>query len=142
MKKKTEYTPCMQCDEMAHGMCHVVATASKAGVALMPYPNIFIRSSHMTDGFNVCYICIYSLSYYAEDKNLSPSFCVIMAIRLTWHRRFIIVVQHLNQYPQALPSSPQCCYPLVTSGVCALNDAQSLFLCPSHQGQSSKVPAK
>lgn len=61
LKKKTEYTPCVQCNKMAHGnVLKMVATASKAGVVFMPYPNI--KSSCMTDGFNPCYICIYSCS--------------------------------------------------------------------------------
>lgn len=63
LKKKTEYTPCTQHDKMAHGnVLKMVATSSKAGVVLMPYPNTFIKSSCMTDGFNAFYICIYSLS--------------------------------------------------------------------------------
>lgn len=54
-----------------------------------------------------------------RTKYLSPRFWVITEIRLTGHRRLIIVVQHLSQYHQALHSSPQCCHPLVTSEVCA-----------------------
>lgn len=57
-----------------------------------------LRSRCMTDSSKACCICIYSLSLYAGQENLSPSFWVIMAVRLSWHRRLIIAVQYLNQY--------------------------------------------